>query len=109
MFFEKKAYASFFLFLWTSLLIISCGDDLFQDDSLRSRSGNCGSQVISDYNSVVNACNYDGSSECSRKKGLFLGKYPDVHCRAGEGVGLDLHEIYITRNKLESMPSRIVS
>ena len=106
MFFNKKQNALFILHLFLFFLPISCGDILPKDPDTRSDSGSCGHHVISDYNDVVRACNYDGTYECSRLKNIFLDKYPSVNCQAKEDTGLGGRELTLTRNKIASMKAR---
>lgn len=79
----------------------ACGKESKEKDS-----GACGGELLSDYNSIVMACNYDDESKCSLNKDKFLAKYSEVNCTAESGSGLDRKEVQVTRSLVQSLQSQ---
>ncbi|MCT4642150.1 MAG: hypothetical protein N4A33_07595 [Bacteriovoracaceae bacterium] len=93
------------------LLFISCGANKEEtsEDNFYSQSvgGNCGLDVVSDYNSMALQCRsmYSTSDvdECENKIIQLMDKYPGIDCKAERGYGLDKEEFYITESNLQSL------
>jgi ABC-type glycerol-3-phosphate transport system substrate-binding protein len=73
------------------------------------KSGNCGLDVISDYNSVViKAKGIYTNSDLVAAQDLakqFLAKYPDINCSAETGYGLQKTTITITKDNFSQLLS----
>ncbi|HAZ11246.1 MAG: hypothetical protein A2X86_08260 [Bdellovibrionales bacterium GWA2_49_15] len=70
-------------------------------------SGNCGVDVVSDYNSMVVDCKsmYSRSDieDCENKVVKFNSKYPGINCKAERGSGLDKETFYITESDIKAL------
>lgn len=75
----------------------------------QSKSGNCGLDVVSDYNSAILDCKYMRSrsdiNECVSKLNRFKTKYPGVNCSAERGYGLDKETFTITTSHINGLLS----
>lgn len=90
-------------------VLVSCSEDELRstsylseniDQSNQSKSGNCGTNVISDYNSAILECKYTYSrsdiDDCLAKLNKFKSKYPEINCSAEKGFGLDRETFRVT-------------
>ena len=105
------------LVLMLSLLLVvaSCGSDsggvgeatAETISKTQYKSGNCGSDVISDYNSFVTPCavilDRDDIKECEDLLVQFKDKYPGINCMATTGTGLNEEELLISTEHIESL------
>jgi len=70
-------------------------------------SGNCGLDVVSDYNSAVGDCRrmYSRSDieKCEDKLILFKSKYPRINCSVEEGYGLDKETFVISESYIDRL------
>ena len=97
------------------LSLLSCGknksggDDTVDTNSFYTQylTGECGLDVISDYNSAVMKCEYvmdhSDSMECESKLTEFLNKYPGISCTAQTGYGMNERTILIDEAYIESI------
>ena len=95
-------------------LISGCNSEDQQEEAQRtfltqSKSGNCGLDVVSDYNSAVLDCKYMRTrvdiNECVSKLNRFKAKYPGVNCTAKRGYGLDKETFTITTSHINALLS----
>ena len=74
-------------------------------------SGECGLNIVSDYNSMVIECGYMLSrtdiEDCESKIVQFKEKYPGINCTAEEGYGLDTETININEQHLNSILNEV--
>jgi len=98
------------LFVIFSLLSISCKKEIGESLSNSTdnfKSGNCGSNVISDYNSIVTEHNLARTNaqvaESNRLVDVFQSKYRGINCKATIGFGLKKREITITNALVAGM------
>jgi len=93
-----------FVIINTAFLLgfVSCGEKSKEDDTNRSSNGNCGTQTVSDYNSVVLACKYmfsrDDITKCENNILEFKSKYAGINCSAVTGYGLNEETFQITES-----------
>lgn len=84
-------------------IFVACGSS---DPETNSESGNCGTQVVSDYNSMVTECSYMTSrndlQSCQSKLDTFKGKYPNINCEAS---GYDGQTKTITAGHIDNLIS----
>lgn len=106
----KKSLSGVLYALLLTQLIVSCGSKDEEKIGVDS-DGNCTSETVSDYNSVVLACSSKYNvrmtasdvTECNNKVEQFNSKYPSVSCKASEGYGLSSTTSTITNSKVTSM------
>ena len=85
------------------------------DPNLNSQSGNCGSTVISDYNTYVLRCKYmttdDDVRNCKSTAQSLLNKYPGLSCQAAQedSSSVDQQPITIQASKVQSVIDKITA
>ena len=92
-----------------AMLLMSCGkggSEAGEDDKLYSQylKGNCGLDVVSDYNSAVGKCSYGNTvTVCVSYLEEFKAKYPGISCSANRGYGLDEEIVLITEDYIDGL------
>ncbi len=90
----------------------SSGDDYVVQSTLMPtnnnyKSGSCGSNVISDYNSAVGDCKFIRTNadaiKCENMFNKFRNKYPGINCNAESGFGLNKKKVKITTSYIEGI------
>ena len=108
----KTAKILLMMILFSSALVSCGGDGARSSDLERSEEefnsqfleGDCGLDVVSDYNSMVLECQniYSESDlvDCENKVDMMISKYPNINCSATKGYGLDEEKFQITEQLL---------
>ena len=74
-----------------------------RNDPRNHKSGDCGYEVVSDYNSIVRSHNWKEKDECNLKIDQFLRKYPGVNCRATKDRGIEKDNFQVTEDAVNAM------
>ncbi len=114
----KKAILLFSLSLCLTSILTGCGSDYESPVAVSGtssvfpassnyKSGNCGSDVIADYNSAVLDCKYMRTNadvaQCKSKMTKFKNKYPGINCKAERGYGLDKETFTVTERHIDEI------
>ncbi len=71
------------LIILLAFAAVSCSDDDKDNSFTNYKSGDCGSDIVTDYNAMSRDCRLSGStSSCNDSIDTFLNKYPGINCRA---------------------------
>lgn len=94
----------------------SCGADEDSNDNIeesldrvmqRSELGNCGLEVVNDYNAAYATCleakSRDDIYDCETGFENFRTRYPNINCNAQVGYGIDRETVTIKRADIDEM------
>tara|TARA_B100000925_G_scaffold290014_2_gene274211 strand:- start:3816 stop:4352 length:537 start_codon:yes stop_codon:yes gene_type:complete len=98
-----------FLFI---TFLAGCGDSS-EDIANQFKSGSCGYNVISDYNSMVFDCREpstaDELTECELKLKNLKAKYPGINCSMDLAYGVDEKQLTVTEAYLDHRTIQVES